>query len=210
MPSSQLPQHPSRTGNQFGGMLGIMSSPESVGLVPTLFRDSCPSIDGVPVRRIVLFQFPNPPFQADILEHRQVSLTIRVEGIEQRAVPIKQHTGKLSLSAHPVRVAESSTSLFWRRTSRLRKIDAGSTPSVESQVLFGGKSLSQRVANRESGRRGQTRNRQNLQLFHASQACLPLPSGGPALWRKPRRSHSPMAGSPTQCPAQFRSPGPEI
>src|SRR5271157_3496081 len=81
-------------------MLDVVEAPKTVCLIPTFLRNSRLAIDRIPVWRVVLFQFLQAPSQANLPEHRQVCLSIRVIGIQQRAIPIEQDTGETIFFGH--------------------------------------------------------------------------------------------------------------
>src|SRR5579863_6367042 len=94
-----------------------MRSPSPIRIAPAILGNSRRTVYRIPIRRIILFQFRQAPGESQLLEHRQIRLRIRVIGIDQCPVPIKQHTFYFFWGAHARRVAQCPSHLV-SRTSR--------------------------------------------------------------------------------------------
>src|SRR6266852_9706439 len=90
-------------------MFRIRGAPNAVSLVPAFLRNTRSAVNRVPVRRIVALQFCKSPIQSHGAEQIKVSLRIGVVGIDQRAIPIKEHAGEGVFGGHLDSLANSST-----------------------------------------------------------------------------------------------------
>src|SRR6266436_2254035 len=81
-----------RTGDQLRPMLCIVRAPGAVRVIPALPGQPCGAINLIPVRGIIFFKFREPPRDAHLLKHRQIRGGVGVVGIDQRAVPVEEHS----------------------------------------------------------------------------------------------------------------------
>ena len=91
----RLPQaieHLTRSFNQPGRVFRILRTPGPVGIVPPRARQFRGSINAVPIWGVMARQFLQPPGNSHFAKHRQIRCGIRGIRINERAVPIKQHS----------------------------------------------------------------------------------------------------------------------
>jgi hypothetical protein len=85
-------EHLPRPHNESRRVLRILRAPRPVRIVPPRLRQFRGSVHAVPIRRIMPRQFLQPPRNPHLAKHRQIRRRISAVRINQRAVPIKQHS----------------------------------------------------------------------------------------------------------------------
>ena len=99
--ASKQPHDASRAGHKFWVLLRIGAGPKPVGFAPLRTRDTCRSIDAIPVGRIVAREFLHAPVDPESTKHGEISARIGGVRVEERAVPVEEDGARgKSLSIH--------------------------------------------------------------------------------------------------------------
>ena len=79
------------SGKEFGILSGVSLAPDAVRFVPARAVETRRVVNAIPIGMIMACKIFGGEFDTKRLKHREIRALVRGKGIEQRAVPIKQH-----------------------------------------------------------------------------------------------------------------------